>query len=135
MPSRPYRKFATCGLTLLFLAARAVSNGVPTAQECKIEVPEWAPRGSTKTARPRITATVTSTCEAAIEPSSIRMIVDDKAATPTTDGVGSKVTVAYTPEVALLEESDHTVTIRASDAKGRTGERTWTFHVPDTYTR
>jgi hypothetical protein len=105
------------------------------AQKCIVEVPEWAPRGSASGARPRITATLVSSCGAAIDVSSIRMTVNDEAVKPTTDGSGTTVTVVYVPQEALLEESDHTVTVRARDAKEAAGERTWTFRVPDTYSR
>jgi hypothetical protein len=105
------------------------------AQKCVVEVPEWAPRGSASNARPRITATLVSSCGAAIEVSSIRMTVNDEAVEPATDGSGATVTVAYVPEKALLEEADHTVVVRARDANGAAGERTWTFRLPDTYTR
>lgn len=105
------------------------------AQECAVTVPEWAPRGSANTARPRISATLTSTCGSAIDLASVRMTVDKQVVTPTTDGTGAAVTVIYVPTSALLEEADHTVTVRAQDEKGVAGEWTWTFHVPDTYLR
>jgi hypothetical protein len=120
--------------TMLVVSSMGVGVSVP-AQECALEVPEWAPRGSASSARPRITATLTSTCGAAIDLSSIRMTLDDEAVMPTPDGTGSQVTVTFTPASALLAESDHTVTVQARDAKGTKGEKTWAFHLGDTYSR
>ena len=117
------------------LFASTVSSWRPVAQECQVTVPEWAPRGSADTARPRISATLTSTCGTAIDVSSVGMTVNEQPVKPTTEGSGSTVTVVYLPESALLEEADHTVTVRAQDEKGVAGERTWTFHLPDTYLR
>jgi hypothetical protein len=85
--------------------------------------------------RPKILATIASTCGTAIDVASIRMTVNDQAVAPMTEGNGAKVTVVYVPEAALLEEADHTVTISAKDVNGVAGERTWTFHLPDTYLR
>jgi hypothetical protein len=127
MASKP-RAFAAGVL----LAATAVSG---RGQECELTVPEWAPRGSANRARPRIAATFSSTCGTAIDRSSVQMIVDEKPVTPTTEGRGATVTVAYVPEAALLEEADHTVTVRARDERGVAGARTWTFHLPATYLR
>ena len=110
-----------------------------TAQEgeedCAVTIPEWAPRGSARRVRPEILATLTSTCGTAIDVTSVRMTVDEEPVTPTTDGSGARVIVSYIPVDALLEEADHTVTVQARDANGVSGERTWTFHVPDTYLR
>jgi glucosamine 6-phosphate synthetase-like amidotransferase/phosphosugar isomerase protein len=118
---------------IVMLAASTVSwTG---AQKCEVTVPEWAPRGSADTARPRISATLTSTCGAAIDVSSVRMTVDKQAVKPTMEGSDATVTVVYVPPSALLEEADHTVAVQAQDEKGVPGERTWTFHVPDTYLR
>jgi hypothetical protein len=105
------------------------------AQNCAIEAPEWAPRGSATTARPTISVTLTSTCGAAIEVSSIKMTIDDETATPKVDGSGPKITLSYTPESALAQEADHTVVVQARDAAGTTGEKRWTFHIGDTYSR
>jgi hypothetical protein len=118
------------GGVLLWAAAPALD-----AQKCIVEVPEWAPRGSASGARPRISATLVSSCGAAIELSSIRMTVNDQAVEPTAEGSGATVTIVYVPEKALLEEADHTVVVQARDANGAAGERTWTFRLPDTYTR
>ena len=115
------------------LAAAAYANA--GAQTCAIEASEWAPRGSARSARPLITVVLTSTCGAAIDAASIRMTVDDEAVMAKTEGRGPKVTVAYTPQTALVEEEDHTVVVTARDAKGTAGEKTWTFHVGDTYSR
>ena len=112
------------------------SMGMPVrVQECGIDVPEWAPRGSARSARPRITATLVSTCAAAIDASSIRMTIDDEVVMPTVEGTGPKVMTSYTPKTALLEDADHTVTVSASDLKGAKGGKTWTFHLGDTYSR
>ena len=105
------------------------------AQNCAIEAPEWSPRGSATTARPRISVTLASTCDAAIDPASVRMLVDDEAVMPKIDGTGPKVTVVYTPESALVQEADHTVVVQARDARGTSGEKRWTFHIGDTYSR
>jgi hypothetical protein len=115
------------------LAASAPANS--QAQICVIEASEWAPRGSAKTARPAITVVLTSSCGAAIDPSSIQMTVDDEAVMAKAEGAGPKITVSYTPESALVEEEDHTVVVRVRDVKGTAGEKTWTFHVGDTYSR
>ena len=116
----------------------AVAGSAPAgwgAQTCVIEAPEWSPRGSATTARPRISVTLASTCDAAIDPASVRMLVDDEAVMPKVDGIGPKVTVFYTPESALVQEADHTVVVQARDAKGAAGEKRWTFHIGDTYSR
>ena len=105
------------------------------AQECVLEIPEWAPRGSAETVRPKIIATIASTCGTAIDVASIRMTVDEEPVAATPDGTGAKVTVVYVPESALLEEADHTVSVQALDANGVAGERTWTFYLPDSYLR
>ena len=119
-----------CGCVL---AALVTVNS--QAQNCALEAVEWAPRGSARTARPTITVTFTSTCGAAIDPSSIQMRVDDEAVMAKADGTGPKVTVSYTPASGLVEEEDHTVVVKARDVKGTAGEKTWTFHVGDTYSR
>jgi hypothetical protein len=107
----------------------------PQTQNCALEAPEWAPRGSATTTRPRVSVTLTSTCGAAIEVSSIKMTIDDETVMPKVDGSGSKVTVSYTPESALEQEADHTVVVQARDAAGTPGEKRWTFHIGDTYSR
>ena len=125
-------------VTTAWLCASAVPLAIALlfgAQECALEVPEWAPRGSARTARPEITATFRSSCGAAIDIGSVRMTVDDKPVMPSTKGSAADVTVRYVPGSALLQEEDHTVTVQAQDANGVKGERTWTFHVPDTYLR
>ena len=104
-------------------------------EDCAVTIPEWAPRGSAETVRPRIVATITSTCETAIDVASVRMTVDEEPVAPAIDGNGEKVTVVYVPESALLEEADHTVTVDAMDVNGIAGQRTWTFYLPDTYLR
>ena len=119
-----------CGCVL---AASATTGS--QAQTCAVEASEWAPRGTARTARPRITVTFTSTCGAAIDPASIQMTIDDEAVMATPEGTGPKVTVVYTPATALVEEEDHTVVVKARDVKGTAGEQTWTFHVGDTYSR
>jgi len=129
MRMAPNRRWVLGGV-LLWAAAPGLG-----AQKCIVEVPEWAPRGSANSARPRITATLASSCGAAIDVSSIRMTVNDEAVEPKADGSGATVTVVYVPDAALLEETDHTVTVRARDANGAAGERTWTFRLPDTYAR
>ena len=63
------------------------------------------------------------------------MTIDDEAVTPKTDGAGARVVVTYTPPEALVQEADHTVTVRARDGKGTKGEKSWTFHLGDTYSR
>ena len=129
-------KALTNGAWLLAVGILLSASGLaPDAQECVLEIPEWAPRGSARTVRPRILATITSTCGTAIDVPSIRMVVDGEPVAPTTDGSGAKVTVVYVPETALLEEADHTVTVQALDANEVAGERTWTFHLPDAYLR
>ncbi len=105
------------------------------SQNCALEVPEWAPRGSARSARPEISVTFRSTCGASINLESIRMTVDDKPVEPIAKGAAAEVTVRYVPTSALLQEEDHTVTVQAQDVNGVKGERTWTFHVPDTYQR
>ena len=105
------------------------------AQDCALEASEWAPRGTARTARPSITVTFSSTCAAAIDHASIQMTVDDEAVMPKAEGTGATVTVVYTPPMALVEEEDHTVVVKARDVKGTVGEKTWTFHVGDTYSR
>jgi hypothetical protein len=104
-------------------------------QDCKVDVPEWAPRGSARSARPVISATFLSTCAAPIEVSSIHMTVDDETVMPKTEATGNKVVVSYTPMSALQEEADHTVVIQAKDSKGAVVEKSWTFHLGDTYSR
>ena len=125
------RLTVTIGLCILAVSAPAHSQ----PQTCAIEASEWAPRGTARTARPRITVVLASTCGAAIDPSSVEMTVDDEAVTATTEGTGPKITVVYTPATALVEEEDHTVVVKARDVKGTAGEQTWTFHVGDTYSR
>jgi hypothetical protein len=63
------------------------------------------------------------------------MTIDGEAVMPKTEGTGPRVTVIYTPASALLEEADHTVVVKARDAKGTSGEKSWTFHIGDTYSR
>ena len=132
-------KTLTSGCWLLAGVLLLVAVPPLTAQEaredCAVTIPEWAPRGSAQRVRPRILATLTSTCGTAIDVTSVRMTVDEEPVTPTTDGSGAKVTVVYVPESALLEEADHTVTVQALDANGVAGERTWTFYLPDSYLR
>jgi hypothetical protein len=105
------------------------------AQDCALEASEWAPRGTARTARPRITVTFASTCGAAIDPASIRMTVDEEDVMAAAEGTGPKVAVVYTPASALVEEEDHTVVVKIRDVKGTAGEKTWTFHIGDTYSR
>ena len=124
------------GALLLAAVPLLTAQEPPGAQEdCAVTIPEWAPRGSAETVRPKIVATVTSTCGAAIDVASVRMTVDEEPVAPTTDGSGAKVTIVYVPESALLEEADHTVTVDAMDVNGVAGQRTWTFYLPDTYLR
>ena len=119
------------GLCVLAVSAAVRSQ----VQTCAIEASEWAPRGTARTARPRITVTLTSTCGAPIDSGSIQMTIDDEAVMANAEGTGPKVTVVHTPESALVEEEDHTVVVKARDAKGTAGEHTWTFHIGDTYSR
>jgi hypothetical protein len=126
-------RLTAVGLCLFAVAGSALAGS--RAQNCVIEAPEWSPRGSATTARPRISVILASTCDAAIDPSSVRMLVDDEAVVPKVDGIGPKVTVFYTPEAALVQEADHTVVVQARDAKGASGEKRWTFHIGDTYSR
>jgi hypothetical protein len=63
------------------------------------------------------------------------MKVDDEVVMPMVEGAGPKVTVVYTPESALVQEADHTVVVQARDARGTSGEKSWTFHIGDTYSR
>jgi hypothetical protein len=79
--------------------------------------------------------TFSSTCGAAIDLASIRMTVDEEDVTAIAEGTGSKVVVVYTPASALVEEEDHTIVVKARDVKGTAGEKSWTFHVGDTYSR
>lgn len=123
------------GLVLGISVVAPSASATSQAPECAIEASEWAPRGSATTARPRISVTLASTCNTAIEPASIRMTVDDEAVTPKVDGTGARVTVIYVPESGLVEEEDHTIVVQASDARGTTGEKSWTFRVADTYSR
>ena len=124
------RGWLLAGVVLLSASGQSLD-----AQGCVLEIPAWAPRGSTETVRPKIFATIASTCGTAIDVASIRMTVDEEPVAPTPDGTGAKVTVVYVPESALLEEADHTVTVQALDANGVAGERTWTFYLPDSYLR
>lgn len=123
------------GTLWTFMAVTGLGPSSSQAQNCAIDAPEWAPRGSASTARPRISVTLTSTCDAAMDPSSVRMTVDDEAVRPMVEGAGSTITVAYTPESALVEEEDHTVVVQVRDTKGTSGEKRWTFHIGDTYAR
>ena len=109
-------------------------SGSP-AQGCTIEAPEWAPRGSASSARPRISVTLTSTCAAEMDASSVRMTVDDELVKPMVEAAGATITAVYTPASALLEEADHTVVVQVRDTKGTSGEKRWTFHIGDTYSR
>ena len=120
--------FCLCALTM-------PAAGRPQAQGCAIEASDWAPRGSARTARPTITVTLASTCGAAIDPMSIQMMVDDEAVMPKLEGAGPKAMVTYVPQAALAEEEDHTVVVKARDVKGTAGEKSWTFHVGNTYSR
>ena len=123
------------GVCVLGVTCAAFAGASLPAQECALVVPEWAPRGSAPTARPRISATLTSSCGAAIDLSSIRMTVDDEEVKATTDGSGATVTVSYTPQSPLTEGADHDVAVQAKDEKGVTGEKRWTFSLGDTYSR
>lgn len=123
------------GLVFCVCALAVAATAGPQTQGCAVEAADWAPRGSAKTARPTITVVLTSTCGAAIDLSSIQMTVDDEAVMAKAEGAGPKITVSYTPESALVEEEDHTVVVRVRDVKGTAGEKTWTFHVGDTYSR
>ena len=116
-------------------AVAAAGAVAPQAQGCMIEASDWAPRGSARTARPTITVTLASTCGAAMDLMSIQMTVDDEKVMPKLDGAGPKATVTYVPRAALVEEEDHIVVVTARDVKGTTGEKSWTFHVGDTYSR
>jgi hypothetical protein len=120
-------------LGVCMLAASGMAN--TQGQDCALEASEWAPRGTARTARPRISVTFTSTCGVAIDSSSIQATIDDQAVMAKTEGAGSKLTVIYTPDAALVEEEDHTVVVKARDVKGTAGEKTWTFRVGDTYSR
>jgi hypothetical protein len=115
-------------------AVESPLSGSP-AQTCTIEAPEWAPRGSASSARPRISVTLTSTCAAEMDASSVRMTVDDEVVKPMVEAAGPNVTAVYTPASALLEEADHTVVVQVRDTKGTSGEKRWTFHIGDTYSR
>ena len=83
--------------------------------------------GSARTARPSITVTFSSTCAAAIDHASIQMTVDDEAVMPKAEGTGATVTVVYTPPMALVEEEDHTVFVKARDVKGTVGRKPGRF--------
>src|SRR5687767_12091465 len=120
---------------LLTVLAAASANQGASAQSCAPEVSEWLPRGSATTAKPRISATIRSLCGIRIEVDSVRMAINDEPVKPKVDGNGATLTVTYVPESALVEEADHTVALRARDVKGATVEKTWTFHLGDTYSR
>ena len=123
-----FKTVVFCGWVLS--AAAAAGSQAPT---CAIEAPEWAPRGWSRSARPRISVTLASTCGVAIDAASIRMTVDDQAVMPRVEGTGPKVMVFYVPESALVEEEDHTVVVQARDVKGTAGEKSWTFYIAETY--
>jgi hypothetical protein len=106
----------------------------PRAQECSLVSSEWAPRGSAKTTRPEIVVTFTSTC-GAIDVSSVHMTIDDETVAHTVKGSGQKITVSHTPPSALTDDADHTVTVNVRDDEGTTGEKVWTFNIPDSYSR
>lgn len=122
------------GILLVATVSTALGSSLH-AQECVLSVSDWAPRGSAKTTRPDIVVTFTSTCGTAIDVSSIQMTVDDDAVVHTIKGSGPKITVSYTPPSALSDDADHTVAVHARDEKGLKEEKSWTFHIPDNYTR
>ena len=128
------KQAVACSIVVAALATGGMGRD-PAAQSCALEVSEWSPRGSATTAKPRITATIQSSCGVPIDSQSVQMTVDDEAVVPKTDGAGPRLTVVYVPESALVEDADHTVTLRARDAKGTAVEKVWTFHLGDTYSR
>ena len=70
----------------------------------------------------------------AIDQSSIEMTLDGSPVTPTVSGSGSEVTASYqVTEPPLVQEADHTASVRAEDVNGEVLEKTWTFYVPDIY--
>ena len=121
-------------MLIAFTLAWLSMSAEPATQTCAIEAADWAPRGTTHVARPRITVTFSSSCGVPLDTSSIRMMVDDSAATPTIEGSPAKVTVTYVPTSSLVEE-EHTVAVQIFDQKGMKGEKTWVFEVADSYQR
>jgi hypothetical protein len=102
--------------------------GAPGEPICPLDVTAWAPQGEKPCLRPLISATFKSGCGNTIDISSIKMYLDDSLVTPqTTTGSGSEVKVEYMPDSDLQENSDHSVRVRALDANGVEGEKTWSF--------
>jgi hypothetical protein len=104
--------------------------GAPGEPICTLDVTAWVPEGEKECMRPDISATFKSGCGNTIDISSIKMYLDDSLVTPqTTTGSGSEVTVTYTPNSDFTNYSDHSVRVRALDANGVEGEKTWSFFV------
>jgi hypothetical protein len=114
-------------------ALPALAGAAPAT--CSPEVTVWAPRGEADTARPTISATISSACGVDIDQSSIEMTLDASPVGPLSiSGSGSEVTASYqVTEPPLLELEDHTATVSAQDVNGQVVEKTWTFFVPRIY--
>jgi hypothetical protein len=98
-------------------------------QGCAPELTDWGPTEDSPENRPTITATISSPCGDAIDPSSIEMYVDDSLVSHELSGSGSEVTVSYMPFLEFPMETWHTVTVQARDASGESVEHSWEFYV------
>lgn len=113
-------------------AFMAVSGiiGLPVhsaAEECPIEVTEINPDGFAETTRPTLSAKLTSKCGNDIDTGSVELLLNDEVFPVEISGSGSKITVSFTPDWNLAQESDHFVMVRAKDKKGNTVEKEWSF--------
>ena len=97
------------------------------AEECPIEVTKMAPDGFAETTRPVLSATLTSKCGNEIDLGSVELILNDEVYPAEINGSGSKITVSFSPDWNLAQESDHFVMVRAKDKKGTTVEKEWSF--------
>jgi hypothetical protein len=97
------------------------------AQECPIQVTDMLPDGFASIVRPAISATLTSKCGNDIDVKSVKMVLDNAVVPCVVSGSGSKISVKFTPETGLSQESDHFVIVEAKDAKGVTVKKEWSF--------
>jgi len=97
------------------------------AADCSIEVTKMVPDGFADTARPELSATLSSKCGNDIDIESVEILLNDEVVPGEVTGSGAKVSVKYDPEWSLAQVSDHYVMVRAKDKEGNTVEEEWSF--------
>ena len=95
----------------------------------------FSPEGfdHTGTGTPEIFAVVKSVDGAAIDQSSIKMIINDDEVETSITAQENGLKISYTPSRQLEQEADTYVEIKCKDANGKDLETQWEFFVPMIY--